>query len=734
MDNEAQFAWTAIYQELADALLPYRGDRSALIGKLEAIYASQGKPLPKLDSMTPPADIDPFTLFGVFNKGITDKNRVALLGALKKAFNLEAEVPTTFDGIPVLNNLNATFYRFTGDPARGDNDIDMLWDCFAAALSYADEPTASNREAFCETFDAVRGLKGNRWKLTMGLYWARPYAYLNLDSRNRWYIEDRSKIPGDLVTKVSSLTDVPPADEYLGICEQVRRVCEGGKCEFADLPNLSYVAWKVSEEVNAEEEAEAEKAKDVESQADPILADEGVRGTHYWLYSPGHNAHRWDDLYEQGAMAIGWSEIGDLSAYESKAAVQAALCEKSGGEGSHRNDANTTWQFVHGLEPGDIVFAKKGLTKIVGRGIVTGGYEYDPDAEHEYVNARSVQWTHNGSWEYPAGKAAMKTLTDITRYSDVVAKLNALFEDAGGDEAEETAIEEEVPEVAYPAYTKDDFLADVFMEEASYDTLAALVRRKKNVILQGAPGTGKTYAAKRLAYSLMGEKDAGRVCMVQFHQSYAYEDFIEGFRPTATGFELRKGAFYAFCKEAEEDDGRDYFFIIDEINRGNLSKILGELFMLIEADKRGVKLRLLYSDEQFSVPANVHIIGTMNTADRSIAMMDFALRRRFAFFDLVPGFATGTFEAYREGLTSPAFDSLVACVGRLNAEIASDEALGAGFVVGHSFLCGLKPDTATPDALRRIVDFELAPLLREYWFDDPGKAEGWAQRLREAVS
>ncbi|MBS6401165.1 MAG: AAA family ATPase [Atopobiaceae bacterium] len=727
MDSEAQFAWTAIYQELADALLPYRGDRSALIGKLEAIYASQGKSLPKLDSMTPPADIDPFTLFGVFNKGITDKNRVALLGALKEAFNLEAEAPTTFDGIPVLNNLNATFYRFTGDPDRSDGDIDGLWAAFAAALAYADDPTDESRAAFCEAFDAVRGLKGNRWKLTMGLYWARPYAYLNLDSRNRWYIEDRSGLPGDLVDKVASLTDVPPADEYLGICERVRRECEGGGREFADLPELSCVAWRVSEEVNAEKKA----AEATAPQADPILADEGARGTHYWLLSPGRSAEKWEDFLASGTVAIGWHELGDLGAFGSLEELRGRMV---GVYGEHRSDSKATWQFAHEMAPGDVVFAKRGMRTIIGRGVVTGDYAYDPEADPDYPNSRAVEW-REGEFPYPDGQAPMKTLTDITDFTERVAKLNALYE--GGDEGEEPGepeLEAEPAPAALPAYTKADFLADVFMEAASYDTLAALVRRKKNVILQGAPGTGKTYAAKRLAYSLMGEKDAGRVCMVQFHQSYAYEDFIEGFRPTATGFELRKGAFYAFCKEAEEDDGRDYFFIIDEINRGNLSKILGELFMLIEADKRGVKLRLLYSDEQFSVPANVHIIGTMNTADRSIAMMDFALRRRFAFFDLVPGFATGTFEAYREGLTSPAFDSLVACVGRLNAEIASDEALGAGFVVGHSFLCGLKPDTATPDALRRIVDFELAPLLREYWFDDPGKAEGWAQRLREAVS
>jgi len=323
----------------------------------------------------------------------------------------------------------------------------------------------------------------------------------------------------------------------------------------------------------------------------------------------------------------------------------------------------------------------------------------------------------------------MKTLTDITDDTTLVTTIETLFE-VETDEA----IDDQ-PAIEYPAYDREDFLSEVFMSEQQYDTLTGLLRAKKNVILQGAPGVGKTFAAKRLAYSMMGTKDAKRVMMVQFHQSYSYEDFIEGYRPCADGFELSKGAFYTFCKEAADDNERDYFFIIDEINRGNLSKIFGELFMLIENDKRGEKnkLQLLYSRERFCVPSNVYLIGLMNTADRSLALLDYALRRRFAFFTLNPGFSSAGFTRYREAVGSAAFDNLVSCVVRLNTEIASDESLGEGFMIGHSYFCGFVGGTVAHASLSAIVEYELIPMLGEYWFDDQEKVRLWSDALRRSI-
>lgn len=452
------------------------------------------------------------------------------------------------------------------------------------------------------------------------------------------------------------------------------------------------------------------------------IADEDIETKRFWIYSPGNGAEIWNECYEKGFMAIGWDEIGDLTAYSTKDEMKQAMKEEIDPTLAYTMAAHATWQFVHDMRPGDIVFAKKGMYHIIGRGVVESGYQYDPSRKH-YKNIRSVKWTHKGEWPHP-GQAVMKTLTDITPYTDYVAKLNALFESDTIDDAEE-------PVVDYPAYDAEDFLEEVFMDEDSYETLVGLVRNKKNVILQGAPGVGKTFAAKRLAYSMMGEKDPNRVMMVQFHQSYSYEDFIMGFRPSEKGFELKHGAFYNFCKQAEIDSENEYFFIIDEINRGNLSKIFGELFMLIEPDKRGVELQLLYSDEKFSVPGNVYIIGMMNTADRSLAMLDYALRRRFAFFEMKPGFDTDGFREYRMGLASEKFDRLISSIGNLNATIATDDSLGEGFCIGHSYFCNLKK--VTDRALSDIVEYELIPLLKEYWFDEPTKVKDWANILRSAV-
>lgn len=266
-------------------------------------------------------------------------------------------------------------------------------------------------------------------------------------------------------------------------------------------------------------------------------------------------------------------------------------------------------------------------------------------------------------------------------------------------------------------YDEESFLNDVFMDKSQYARLKSLLLTKKNVILQGAPGVGKTFAAKKLAYSILGEADESHVEFVQFHQSYTYEDFIMGFRPNEEGgFYLKRGIFYNFCKKAKADPDSKYFFIIDEINRGNLSKIFGELLMLIENDYRGVSIKLAYSDELFDVPCNLYIIGMMNTADRSLAMIDYALRRRFSFFDMIPAFQTDGFKAYQKKLDNKQFDNIIDGIVKLNEVISKDDSLGQGFCIGHSYFCNCKK--VNIEWLQNVIDYDILPMLKEYWFDD----------------
>jgi MoxR-like ATPase len=453
-------------------------------------------------------------------------------------------------------------------------------------------------------------------------------------------------------------------------------------------------------------------------------------GRRVWVYAPGGNAEFWDEFYEAGIMAIGWDELGDLSQYGSLDDMLAALQQQYAPEGRPTNNARSCYDFMHTIRVGDRVFVKRGRNTIIGYGTVAGEYEHRADRT-QFKNVRTVRWEGKGTWGSPA-PLAVKTLTDVTEDTASVSALENMVSGPIGETPKP------VPAATREPYGVEQAIDGLFMEGEAFRRALSIWRQKKNLILQGAPGVGKSFIARRLAYALMGYRDPSRVRTVQFHQSYSYEDFVQGYRPSGNGLSLQQGVFLEFCEKALTDPNEIYVFTIDEINRGNLSKILGELMLLIEPDKRSPEwaTKLAYApaaEERFYVPSNVFLLGMMNTADRSLSFVDYALRRRFAFATLRPEYGSDKFRQHlvSRGASVELVDRIVARMSSLNEDIAADKTnLGPGFCVGHSFFCSAALEEALDnDWYQRVVSTEILPLLEEYWFDNPARADEWHDRL-----
>lgn len=297
-----------------------------------------------------------------------------------------------------------------------------------------------------------------------------------------------------------------------------------------------------------------------------------------------------------------------------------------------------------------------------------------------------------------------------------------------------------VTEPLAPAYTIEDIVSDgCFLSHEEINHAYVRLKDKKNLILQGSPGTGKTWLAKRLAYALAGVKDDSKVLTIQFHPNLSYEDFIRGWRPSGEGrLQLMDGPFIELAEAARKDPSNSYVMVIEEINRGNPAQVFGEMLTLLENDKRNheAAMRLTYAkdtEERFYLPPNLHVIGTMNIADRSLALVDLALRRRFAFIDLQPSINERWAAWLQSQYNFPQdlLDNIKFRVAKLNAAIAADIQLGEQFMIGHSYVTPTS-HIADPKAwFIQVVRTEIKPLLEEYWFNDVKKAESAAKELLE---
>ena len=447
------------------------------------------------------------------------------------------------------------------------------------------------------------------------------------------------------------------------------------------------------------------------------LDDVETENKGYWLYAPGEQAKDWNNQFENGFMSIDYDYPNDLKEIQTKEELDDLVDEFDLGS---YNTSMALWQFANEINIGDIIISKQGRTKCVGFGIVTSEYIFDKN-KSKYKHTRKVNWKKSGTWK-SKDNLPIKTLTNITSYRDFVERLKQLLEIEG---TQVTSGETE--------FVLENLLRNVFIKTNDFENIIEILKVKKNIILQGSAGVGKTYIARKIAQGLQENYNEENIEVIQFHQSYSYEDFIQGYRPNKDSFELKNGVFYQLCERAKKDIITPYFIIIDEINRGNLSKIFGELMMLIEADKRGEKnkIKLTYSsdDDYFHVPDNIHIIGTMNTADRSLTIVDYALRRRFAFIKMIPKF-NDQFEEFvmSNGLSKGIIKQIVSKMNYLNQIIRDDESLGEGFEIGHSYFCTF----SSGNEIRwynNVIEFEIIPLIKEYWFDDPDKVSQYSEEL-----
>ena len=799
---QADFTWIKTYSAIADSLVPFAANHVELVQIVKSSYKNLGMHLSKMDASDKSFDdIDPFTFFGLFNKHLTDKNRIRIVTELIRQLKVNAPVPTSFDGIPLLNNLNATYYPFK--PDQTPQQIDDLWALFLAALNFADHEDAETQKEFINTFNAA--IKGNKLvtvgKLTIGLFWIRPERYLNLDMNNRTQIINKGALTTAAANAVKEFITDQDGDHYLRACTATLAALKDDELEYHSLPELSVYSW--------------EEARDATAP--------------YVEYDPKFTDEEWDALvanpkvFTPEAMEI----MKDWQEFDNEAATCTQVAMRFGKEKNYY-----LTQTVNLAKR--IAKEKKGMTKPSGKAdakwwpIVFNGYKADAETpgsivwqlrsglkdaldraadggqRYWWLNANPKIWTFSmravGDTQsytirsdsghlrrmpqnFRDAKPGDKFIGYETSPTKQIVALGTIVEppkpDTLGFRSEELLVNpidyadiKADPDLAgmeflkipngslyklsknefdtildivreanpiegkqtnTPTYSREKFLEEVFLEPSQYDSLVALLKEKLNVILQGAPGVGKTYSAKRLAWSVLGKKDDSHITMVQFHQNYAYEDFVIGYRPQEDGgFKLTEGKFVKACRQAQSNPNEKYFFIIDEINRGNLSKIFGELLMAIEKDYRGQPIPLAYGDKSLIVPKNLYIIGMMNTADRSLAIIDYALRRRFSFVDMKPAFETKSFSNYLRRMSNSTLDRVVEVVKQLNDAISKDEALGPGFEIGHSYFCN--GEKAQPGWLKRVVDFDLKPTLDEYWFDNQSTAEEWKKKLSDAVA
>ena len=686
--NEATFIWSEIYEEFATKLLEYKNDRKNLISKLQNVYEEIDMKLSKMESNGEILDIDPFTIFGLFNKGITDDNRKRILGEIAKQFNLKNKVPFSFEGIPLVNNLRSTFFNFAEE--RGENDINNLWEVFESAIRYADNPTQGNKLKIESTYNNVIKQKGIQWNITMGLYWIRPNTYINLDSKNREFIIKQKILPEQFIKEVNQFKNVPNGEQYIQLCDLLLEKIKDGQYGYRDFKELSFIAYERNMSVDT---VTQHNTQNTDIAKNTILY--GPPGTGKTYNTVMYAVAIIENKKLEEIKKENYTEVIDrYNKYKEDGLIEFTTFHQSYGYE----------EFIEGIKP--VIHSDEEDETDIQYEVVPGLFKKFCDIAGKPIlrkekcdigiNESPTIWkiSLGGSGENSTRTECMKNEHIRIGYDEYGREITNLFKGAAGRHILNYFINDmSIGDIVMSCYDCNtvDAIGVVTGEYEWHDEYPEYKRlRKVNWIVKGIKeNIIKINNGSRLSNPTVYKLRMDLSDVMEIIEKYS-KNTIE-----------------------VEEKKKNHVFIIDEINRGNISKIFGELITLIEPTKRigqteGQKVRLPYSQKLFGVPNNVYLIGTMNTADRSIATIDTALRRRFNFKEMLPD------EEVLDGIYVE-YVSIKDIFIKMNKRITV--LFDREHTLGHAYLLPLK-DAPTIETLANIFENSIIPLLQEYFYED----------------
>ena len=686
--NEATFIWNEIYEEFATKLLEYKNDRKNLISKLQNVYEEIDMKLSKMESNGEILDIDPFTIFGLFNKGITDDNRKRILGEIAKQFNLKNKVPFSFEGIPLVNNLRSTFFNFAEE--RGENDINNLWEVFESAIRYADNPTQGNKLKIESTYNNVIKQKGIQWNITMGLYWIRPNTYINLDSKNREFIIKQKILPEQFIKEVNQFKNVPNGEQYIQLCDLLLEKIKDGQYGYRDFKELSFIAYERNMSVDT---VTQHNTQNTDIAKNTILY--GPPGTGKTYNTVMYAVAIIENKKLEEIKKENYTEVIDrYNKYKEDGLIEFTTFHQSYGYE----------EFIEGIKP--VIHSDEEDETDIQYEVVPGLFKKFCDIAGKPIlrkekcdigiNESPTIWkiSLEGSGENSTRTECMKNEHIRIGYDEYGREITNLFKGVAGRHILNYFINDmSIGDIVMSCYDCNtvDAIGVVTGEYEWHNEYPEYKRlRKVNWIVNGIEeNIIKINNGSRLSNPTVYKLRMDLSDVMEIIEKYS-NNTIE-----------------------VEEKKKNHIFIIDEINRGNISKIFGELITLIEPTKRigqaeGQKVKLPYSQKLFGVPNNVYLIGTMNTADRSIATIDTALRRRFNFKEMLPD-SEVLDGIYVEDVSVK--DIFIKMNKRITVLFDREHTLG------HAYFLPLK-DAPTIETLANIFENSIIPLLQEYFYED----------------